>query len=557
MSLTAGRLLAQSLAAHGVDLMFCVPGESYLGLVDALHDFPDMRLIVCRHEGGAGNMAVADGRMRNRAGVCLISRGPGATNASIAVHTAWHDATPAVFFVGQADRIEMGRIALQEQNYSKIFADMTKAVIEVNQTDHISEAAARAFHLAESGTPGPVVVVLPEDLLDDTTDAGLVPPVPLPLAGPRPEDVERLAGMLAAAERPLVYVGGGLHGEAALADLNLLAERWALPVCPTNRRPHLFACDHPHYAGYIGTRPPAKQGDALRRADLLVALGERLGPTASMGYSFPRAPVPQLPLVHVWPDANEVGRVFVPTLGLPCDAHALVRALLALPVPSFPEQRRAWIAQLNAIHRELTAAVPLKANDGVPFGNVMMALNKLLPADAAVTSDAGNFSTFIHRYVWFRQSHMFLASGVGAMGAAVPMAVSAALRRPGKAAVAIVGDGGVLMTGNELATAVQYDAPVKIIISDNAAYGTIRFHQEGRYPGREKGTGLRNPDFAAWGESFGARGFTISSDAEVMPVMEEAMAETKRSVVVHVRASLEHLSAWKRLSEMPAYAARA
>ncbi|MCC7427653.1 MAG: acetolactate synthase [Alphaproteobacteria bacterium] len=558
MPRTVGSLLAACLDAHGVDLMYCVPGESYLGLVDALREFPKIRLIVCRHEGGAGYMAVADGRMRGKAGVCFVSRGPGATNASIAIHTAWHDATPSVFFIGQAERHEMGRLALQEQNYSKLFCDMTKAVFEVNQASQMAEICARAFHLAEAGTPGPVVVVLPEDLLDEPCEEKPVPATPRPRAGATSEDMDQLAEMLARAERPLVFVGATVHGEQALADLVTLAERWGLPVCPTHRRPHLFPSDHPNYGAYIGNRAPKAQLDLLKQSDLLLVLGERLSQSVTQGYTFPAAPVPQLPMVHVWPDAAEVGRVWRPTLGIAADPDAVMRALLARTPPKVSTARREWIGRLNAIHRDLTRPIIHDSNDGVPFGNVVVEVGKHLAANAAVTSDAGNFSTFIHRYMWFKQSQMFLASGVGAMGSAVPMAVAAALRRKGQQAVAFVGDGGALMTGNELATAVQFEAPIKIILSDNGSYGTIRFHQEGRYPGRvdDKATRLKNPDFAAWAESFGARGFTIRNQADVERLIPEAMAETKRSVLVHVHTSMEHLTAWKRMSEMPAYVAK-
>ncbi|MGE4048590.1 MAG: thiamine pyrophosphate-binding protein, partial [Acetobacteraceae bacterium] len=315
MTKTVARLLAESLEAHDVDQIFCVPGESYVGLTSVLAERNSIRMIVCRHEGGAGFMAVADGRLRNRAGVAIVSRGPGLANAMVSLHSAYHDATPMVMMVGQVERKDFGRQALQEQNYSKLLADITKSVIEVNEPEQASEAIARAFHLAETGTPGPVAVILPEDIFDEETDADLNLPRPRVLPGARPQDLDRLADMLAKAERPLVLVGGAtladsLHDQAVYADLKRLAEEWVLPVSPTHRRPQLFDARHPNYGGYMGIRVPRELINEMKKADLMVALGERLTDTVSQSYSFPSAPQPQLPVVHVWPDANEIGRVW-------------------------------------------------------------------------------------------------------------------------------------------------------------------------------------------------------------------------------------------------------
>ena len=289
-------------------------------------------MIVCRHEGGAGFMAAADGRLRNRAGVAIVSRGPGLSNAMVSLHSAYHDATPMVMLVGQVERRDFGRLALQEQNYSKLLGDITKDVIEVNEPEQASESIARAFHLAESGTPGPVAVILPEDIFDEATDAELDQPRPRVVPGARPADLDRLAEMLAQAERPLILVGGALladslHDQAVYADLRRFAEEWVLPICPTHRRPQLFDARHPNYGGYMGIRVPRELIDEMKRADLMVALGERLTDTVSQSYSFPSAPQPQLPLVHVWPDPNEVGRVWRPDLGIPADPYEVLKGL--------------------------------------------------------------------------------------------------------------------------------------------------------------------------------------------------------------------------------------
>jgi len=555
MKRTVARLLAESLEAHDIDLIYCVPGESYLGLTDAISDMNRLRLIVCRHEGGAAFMAVADGRMRDRAGVCVVSRGPGLANAMVALHTAYHDATPLVILIGQVERKDFGRLALQEQNYSKLLADITKSVIEVNEPVMASEAIARAFHIAESGTPGPVAVILPEDIFDEPGDFPVDQPRPRPYAGPRTQDVDRLAAMIAAAERPLVWVGTALvseavDGGAATRDLKRLAEEWVLPVSPTHRRPHLFDANHPNYGGYMGIRVPKDLIGEMQKADLLISLGERITDSVSQSYTFPTAPQPQLPLVHVWPDANEVGRVWRPELGMACDPHAVIQALLARGAPADAGKRKGWVGGLNAIHRRLMAAEWAPTSDGVNFAAVVCEIGKHLADDAAVTSDAGNFSSFIHRYIGFKPGQMFLASVVGAMGAGVPMAVAAALRRPGQQAVAFVGDGGALMTGNELATARRYGVNPIIVVSDNKTYGTIGMHHINRYPGRpyHAATDLENPDFALWANAFGAEGITISSEAEAGPAIARAFAVKDRPVVVHVHSSAEQMSAWRRKS---------
>ena len=300
MSRTVARLLAESLEAHDVDQVYCVPGASYVGLTSFLLERNSIRVIICRHEAGAGYMAVAEGRLRDRAGVAVVSRGPGLSNAMVALHSAYHDATPLVVLVGQVERGDFGRLALQEQNYSRLLSDVTKQVIEVNEPEQASEAMARAFYLAESGTQGPVAVILPEDIFDAETEAEPDLPRPHVIAGPRAEDLDRLADMLARAERPLILVGGALWADAvrdkaAFADLNQLAEEWVLPISPTHRRPQLFDANHPNYGGYMGIRVPPALIAEMKKADLMVALGERMTDTVSQSYSFPAAPQPHRP----------------------------------------------------------------------------------------------------------------------------------------------------------------------------------------------------------------------------------------------------------------------
>ncbi|MFP6748308.1 MAG: thiamine pyrophosphate-binding protein, partial [Alphaproteobacteria bacterium] len=477
MTRSAAYVLAASLEAHGVDTAYCVPGESYLPLTDALIDFPKIKLVVCRHEGGAGFMALAHARLRNEPGICIISRGPGAMNAAIALHVAYHDAEPLIFLVGQADRDELGRMTLQEMNYGRTFADTTKMVIEVIEPDTISEAIARAFHIAQSGTPGPVVVVLPEDLLYGPCEAEVLGPRKRAITAPTPEDAAAALAMLRNSERPLVIAGGRLHGPIALADLTTFAERFMLPVATPQRRFHCFDSRHPNSAGRLINRAPAELLDIMRECDLLLVLGERIGPSMSQGFAFPRAPVPEQPMIHVWPDPEEVGRVFEPALGLGCDPHEFIKAMLAAGPDGKSPARLAWVERLNTAHRSVMTWKPVSANDGVVFGHVVAAINRHLAPDAVVTTDAGNFSSWPARYLHLGQENMFIGATVGAMGPGVPSGVAAGLSTPGRQIVVFVGDGGAMMTGNELATAVQYGVPIKIFVANNSAYGTIRMHQ--------------------------------------------------------------------------------
>ena len=553
MSQSVARLICDSLEAHDVDQVYCVPGESYIGLTSTMVERNSIRVVVCRHEGGAGFMAAADGRLRNRAGVAMVSRGPGLSNGIVALHSAYHDATPLVMLIGQVERKDFGRQALQEQDYSVLLADITKQVVHVNEPEMASEAIARAFHIAESGTPGPVAVILPEDVFDEETDAPLDRPRPQLKAAATQADLDRLADMIAKAERPMILVGGALVADAvadpqAYADLNRLAEEWVLPISPTHRRPQAFDARHPNYGGYMGIRvPPALIGE-MKKADLMICLGERMTDTVSQSYTFPAAPQPQLPFVHVWPDANEIGRVWNPDLGIPANPHEVIKALLKRGAPADAAKRQGWVAGLNKIHNDLLAKEWEPTTDGVNFAAIVCEVDKHLADDATITSDAGNFGSFVHRYIGFRQNQMFLSSIVGAMGSGMPMAVAAAMRRPGTQVVCFIGDGGALMMGNELATAIQYGAAPIMIISDNSMYGTIGMHSYVRYPERAflDGTRLTNPDFAAWARTFRAEGITIASEDEVADGIARAFAVKTKPVVVHCKTSALQMSAWRR-----------
>jgi acetolactate synthase-1/2/3 large subunit len=537
----AADLLVDCLAAHGVDRVFCVPGESYLAVLDALHDSNAIETIVCRHESGAGFMAVGDAKLTGRPGVAFVSRGPGATNASIAVHVAEQDAVPLVLFVGQVPRAEIGRRSFQEVDYAKTFADMAKAVYLIQEAGRVPEIVARAFVEALAPTPGPVVVVLPEDMLEDATGASVIEPLPVPQAGPAsPAEVEEIAALIAGAERPLLIAGGGGLGTARGRKALLAAsEAHALPVALTFKRQDYFPNTHPNYAGHLGFKIPKAAVERYLEADLILAVGTRLGEVSTQGYTLPASPVPRQPLIHIHDDPRQLGRNYSATKALVADPVAVLEALARLPGKAPPARAR-WIRKLND---PVAKAMPWTAPaDGLlDMGPVVAALVERLAKDAILVTDAGNFSGWVHRHFPFSGEHVLIGCVGGAMGIGMPAAVAAALRFPGRQVINFLGDGGALMTGGELATAVQYGAKVKTFISNNGSYATIRMHQEIAYKGRVHGTELRNPDFAKWAESFGVRGLTISSIEEGAGVVEQALAEDG-PVVVDVKTAVEHIT---------------
>ena len=544
----AADVMVESLRAHGVERIFCVPGESYLALLDALHDAPDIDLVAARHEGGAGFMALADAKITGRAGVCAVSRGPGATNASIAVHVAEQDAVPLVLLIGQVGRADRGRGAFQEIDYGVMFGDIAKGVWEVSDAEQLPEVVARAFHLALSETPGPCVIALPEDMLTDAVAAEVIAPLPLAQAAPSVGDIDAVVALLAESERPLVIAGGRATEPAGRAALQAAAEAHGLAVALAFKRQDGFANDHPNFAGYLGFKIPPAQVDAMAAADLILAVGARLNDTTTQGYRLPRAPEPEQPLIHVHPDPDQIGSVFQTTLGLAVDPVAFLEALAARghePVPA----RTAWLAALNERARALAIYTPAQPSDGVDFGAVVDAFARRAAADAVVITDAGNFGSWVHRHWPWQPGNLLLGLVGGAMGFGVPAAVAAALRLPGRQVLSFIGDGGMLMTGGELATAVQAGAALKLIVSNNRSYGTIRLYQERDYPRRISGTDLANPDFAAWAQSFGAEGIAIAREDEIEDAVERTLA-AEGSVVLEVRSSLEAISAYTTLEKL-------
>ncbi|MGG7568613.1 thiamine pyrophosphate-dependent enzyme [Rhodovulum sp. DZ06] len=536
----AADLLADCLVRLGFDRMFCVPGESYLALLDALHERGDIETVVCRHEGGAGMMAVADAKITGRPGLAAVSRGPGATNASIAIHAAQQDAAPFLLLVGQVARFEKHRGAFQEVDYTSFFGGMAKGVWEIEDAGRIPETLSRAWSVAMSGTPGPVVVSLPEDMLEDMTDAPALGAPALPRAAAAPADLDAAAELVAKAERPLIIAGHGCASPEGRAALARAAEALNAPVALTFKWQHIFDNASPLFGGHLGFKIPKVQVDAMKKADLVLAVGTRLGDTPTQGYTFPEAPVPQQPLIHVLPDPGALGRVHHATLPVAADPALFLSALAERNLP-IAAGRADWAAEINGIAKAIGDRPPQPREDGLEFGAMVQALAKHAPKGTDITLDAGNFSAWAHCLWPFDGDTHCLGMAGGAMGHAVPGAVAACLRREDKRAVAFVGDGGVLMTGNELATALATGAKPIVVISNNGIYATIRMHQERDYPARVNGTDLVNPDFKAWGEAFGALSFKVTTDAEAEEAAAAAFAHDG-PVVIEVLSSAEAIS---------------
>lgn len=549
---SAARTLVAGLRAHGVDRVFCVAGESYLAVLDELVDVPEIDVVTCRHEGSAAFAALADARLTGRAGVCLVSRGPGAANAAIGVHAARQDAAPLVLVAGQVPSGDLGREAFQEFDPGAMFAGLAKAVLTLHDGTRTAEFTARAFRTAESGTPGPVILAIPENIGRQPDPDGAPgetrwredPPAP------GPETMREVARLLAAARRPLLIAGGRLDTPAGRRALAEAADRHVLPVVTGNKRQDLIDNRDPHYAGHLHNATPPEQLGALGEADLILAVGTRLDETTTRRQRLPAAPVPAQPLVHVYPDAGRIGLVHRPALGLACDPAAFLAAMTTLPAPAEAARRR-WVERLHRIESAKAVWRPHESSDGVAFGAVVHALDDLTGGEITVVVDSGTFTSWVYRYLRFTGPGRLLGVTSSPMGFGVPAAVAVALRRPDRPVVAVVGDGGFLMNGGELMTAVAGGLPVVTIVADNRSYATIRSHQERHYPGRVIATDLVNPDFARLAEAYGALGLTVRADGEARPALRRALGHGG-PVVVHVHTSLSWISAYRRLDGVAA-----
>jgi len=535
-----GQILADTLALQGVDTVFGVPGESYLAVLDGLYRHRErIRFVTCRQEGGASFMADAYAKLTGKPGVVMVTRGPGASNASVGVHAAFQDSVPMVVFVGQVGTDFIDREAFQEVDYRRMFGQMAKWVAQVDRADRLPEYVARAFQVASSGRMGPVVLALPEDMLVQqatVADARCHRPVH---ASPGPAQIEALAAMLARARRPFVMLGGTGWSSQACDDLRIFAEANRLPVACAFRFQDLFDNRHPNYVGDVGIGVNPKLAARLRDADLVLAIGPRLGEMTTSGYTLLEAPRPKQSLVHVHAGIEELGRVYQADLMIASGMAEITAALRTVKVDS-----EAWagsLAQARAEYEAWQGQPAIYAGGASPaldLWQVVQTLKRLLPADAILTNGAGNFATWANRFWPYAGLRTLLSTTSGSMGYGVPAAVSAAIAQPQRTVVCFAGDGDFLMNGQELATAAQYGAAPVVIVFDNGMYGTIRMHQEREYPSRVVGTELANPDFAKYGETFGGFGTRVERTAEFEPGMRAALDHARanrRPAVVHLK----------------------
>jgi acetolactate synthase-1/2/3 large subunit len=548
---TGGQVLIDALKVHGVDMAFCVPGESYLAALDALHDARDeIKLVVCRQEGGAAYMAEAYGKMTGRPGICFVTRGPGATNASIGVHTAFQDSSPMILFIGQVARDQVEREAFQEIDFRRMFGQMTKWVAEIDDASRIPEYVSQAFHRAVNGRPGPVVLALPEDMLTDrvdVADTGHYKPVqPSPSAA----QMHDLRDRLDEAKRPFMILGGGGWSPQAIADIRAFAEAANLPVGCSYRCQDLFDNGHQNYAGDVGIGINPKLAERVKIADLLIVVGARLGEMTTSGYTLVNIPVPKQALAHVHPSAEELGRVYQAVLPINAGMAEFAAMAKALgPVPA-----RAWDDETRTARADyLEWTKPPEVEGPVQMGEIMTWLEQRLPADAILTNGAGNYATWIHRFHRYRRFRTQLAPTNGSMGYGVPAAIAAKLVAPERMVVSFNGDGCYMMNGQELATAVQYNAPVIFVVANNGSYGTIRMHQERSYPGRVSGTDLVNPDFVALARAYGAHGELVEQTSDFAPAFERA-AKAGKPALIEIRLSVEVITPRQTLSQIRAAA---
>jgi acetolactate synthase-1/2/3 large subunit len=548
---TGGEILVDQLKIHGVDLAFGVPGESYLAVLDALHDAQDkIKFIICRHEAGAANMAEAYGKLTGRPGICMVTRGPGASHAAIGLHTAFQDSSPMILLIGQVGRDMREREAFQEVDYRRMFGQMAKWVAEIDEAERIPEFINHAFALATSGRPGPVVLALPEDMLTslaETKDARPYRPVQ---AHPGEADMARFREMLAQAQRPFMIVGGGTWNEAAKRDIEAFAQAWKLPTGVSFRCQDYVDNTLPIYAGDVGIGINPKLAERIRNADLLIAAGPRLGEMTTSGYTLVEVPVPKQTLIHIHPGAEELNRVYQPALAINSGLANFAAAAVRLTPPA----TSAWGDAAAQAHEEYLANQKSPPPPGpLDMVAVVEHLREVLPADAILTNGAGNYTVWFHRFYRFRSWRTQLGPTSGAMGYAVPSAVAAALLHPDRIVVSLNGDGCFLMNGQEIATAMQYGVKPIFLVINNGMYGTIRMHQERNYPARISGTELHNPDFAAYARSFGAYGEVVTKTEEFASALDRAL-KCGRAALLELRLDPEALTPRHSLSQIRAAA---
>lgn len=525
---TGGQLIVDCLQAQGVEHVFCVPGESYLAVLDALHD-ADINVTVCRQEGGATMMADATARLTGRPGIVMVTRGPGATNASPGIHIAEHDSVPLIMFVGQIENGMRGRGAFQEMDYRAFFGSTAKWVTEIDDPARIPEIVSRAFHVAMQGRPGPVIIALPEDVLIETAAVAAGPRVEAIEIWPGQTQMAELQKRIWAAKKPIMILGGSGWSEKSVKSVERFAERFEMPVVTSFRRAMLFNGDHQNYAGELGISPNPKLKARIEQSDLVILVGGRMAEMPSQSYTLFNIPQPQVDFVHVHADPEELGRVYHPTLGINATPRAFAAALETLQPPN----TIAWSAETKQAREDFLSWTeqPPRVPGALDMGQAMMWLRNYLPEDAVICNGAGNYAIWVGRFLRFRKYATQLAPNSGSMGFGLPAAVGAKRQFPDRMVVAFAGDGCFLMNGQEFATAVQYDLPIIAVIVDNGMYGTIRMHQEREYPGRVSATKLKNPDFAAYARAFGGYGERVEKTEEFGPAFERAVASGKPAII--------------------------
>ncbi|MEM5474302.1 thiamine pyrophosphate-binding protein [Hoeflea sp. AS60] len=545
---TGGQLIVDTLKANGVERLFCVPGESYLAVLDALVD-SGVGVTVCRQEGGAAMMADAWGRLTGKPGICFVTRGPGATNATAGLHIARQDSIPMILFIGQVQRDAREREAFQEVEYRRAFTEFAKWVGEIDDPARIPEFVNRAFSVAMSGRPGPVVLALPEDVLREVVEnpPASILPNPVPVIRPGAPEMKELARLISRAERPVMILGGTRWTEDAVRQVERFAERAQVPVGCSFRRQMLFDHLHPCYAGDVGIGINPALASEIKNSDLVMLIGGRFSEMPSSGYTLLDVPFPSQPLVHVHADAGELGRVYRPQLAINADPTSFAETLAGLDIDTTPA-RGARTADMHKSY--LDWSTPPETGPGdVHMGPIIDWLRNELPEDAILTNGAGNYATWVHRYIRFRKFATQAAPASGSMGYGVPAAVSAKQAFPERLVVAFAGDGCFMMHGQEFATAVQHKLPIIVIVVNNSMYGTIRMHQERDYPGRVSATELTNPDFAALARAYGGHGETVETTADFAPAFERARA-SGIPAIIEIKLDQQAITPTRTLSQI-------
>ncbi len=545
-----GKILADALVGHGVELAFGVPGESFLPVLDGIYDVRDkLKFVICRQEGGASYMADAYGKLTGKPGVLFVTRGPGAANGAVGVHTAFQDSTPLVMFIGQVGNEMAEREAFQEIDYRRMYGPMSKWVAQIDRTERIPEYVSHAFHTAMAGRPGPVVLALPEDMLFAEAAVGDVPHYKTVRPAPAPADMREVGRILAAAERPFVILGGSGWTMDSVAAMRAFLEKYNLPAGASFRCQDLLDNRSPSYVGHVGIGVDPNLAQRIKDADVVMVVGARLGEMTTSAYTLFDVPVPRQTLIHVHAGAEELGRVYQGAVLVNSGYPQFVEALSALSLDGAKWREGTEVARKNYLAYCEPKALPGK----VQYGEIVKGLRDTLPADAVICNGAGNFATWVHRYYQYRDFRTQLAPTNGSMGYGVPAAIAAKIAQPQRTVVAFAGDGDFLMNGQELATAMQYGANVIVIVVNNGMYGTIRMHQEREYPARVSGTELKNPDFAALARAYGAFGETVETTEAFAPAFARAVGSGKPALI-ELRLDPEALTPTMTLSAIRAQA---